>query len=93
MQLINGERMAAIHVNGQTGYIPVRNVVTASNGYGGTLTDGTLALLDLLNEVLITFPNLHSATSWAETYEIGDRVNIAFHGTKLSDSWTVRYEF
>jgi hypothetical protein len=93
MQLINGERMAEIHVNGQIGYIPVRNVVTASNGYGGTLTDGTLELIDLLGEVFITFPNMHSATSWAETYDVSDRVNIAFHGTKLSDKWTVRYVF
>jgi hypothetical protein len=82
-----------MYVNGQYLDISVQDALKGAEVYGGTLSDGTWDIIDLLTEVFITFPNMHSAASWAEAYEVSDKVNIAFHGTKLSDKWTVRYVF
>jgi hypothetical protein len=82
-----------VYVNGSYYDATAQMVVSGSISYGGTLSEGTWEILDLLSEVFITFPNLHSATSWAEAFDISHKVNIAFHGDKLSDKWTVRYDY
>lgn len=67
--------------------------VELAKDYQGTVDESVVNLLDLLDEVFITFPTMLKAALWAETYHVADKVNIAFHGTYLSDEWTVRLVF
>jgi hypothetical protein len=82
-----------MYVNGSYFDITAEQAVDGAKAYGGTLSEGTRDILDLLSEVYITFPDMHSAASWAKAYDLMSKINISFHGHVFSDQWTIRYDF
>lgn len=71
---------------------PVEKVAT-SVMYGGKYDQTCLEMMvaGLITTICISFPDMHSAASWAMTNSIEHHVNILFHPVHFDEPLIVRY--
>ena len=77
---------------------PASAIRAALVNYGGSLSDSMSIVQNLVecgwaDEIVIEFPSMHHAASWADTYEIANQVNLFIVPAHFNEPITVRYAF